>query len=147
MKNDRRKKWAKPINVGAAMADMAMLLLVFFMTTTTTEPPKGVEVEPPAGVVQPAEQESLYITVSKYGNYYCDGEPATLDSIRDILALRGYEKDTPVSITADKNLNYNLISDLLKVLQEGDFLNITFMAEEKITKGLNESVNQNKENR
>lgn len=136
MKNrDAKKRGVREISVGAAMADMAMLLLVFFMTTTTTEPPKGVEVEPPSGVVEPAEQESLYITISKQGLYYCDGEPATLDSIRDTLALRAHEKETPVSITADKALDYSYISNLLAVLRQGDFLNVTFMAQERPGQG------------
>ncbi len=123
-------KWIKPISVGAAMADMALLLLVFFMATTTTEPPRGVEVEPPVGIVEPAEQEGINITVSADGACYLDGELMTLENIGDILALRAYEKVTPVSITADRNLDYQMISDLLKKLQSGDFLNVTFMAEE-----------------
>ena len=131
VKKEIKKMKVKSVSVGAAMADMAMLLLIFFMTTTTTEPPQGVELDPPAGIVKSAEQESLYITVSKFGRYYCDGEPVTLERIKDILALRSYEKETPVSITADKNLEYKIISKLLKTLQEGDFLNVTFMAEEK----------------
>ncbi|MDH5718244.1 MAG: biopolymer transporter ExbD [Spirochaetia bacterium] len=133
IKKEFKKIKVKSVSVGAAMADMAMLLLIFFMTTTTTEPPQGVELDPPAGIVKSAEQESLYITVSKFGQYYCDGEPVTLERIKDILALRSYEKETPVSITADKNLKYQYISELLKTLQEGDFLNVTFMAEEKST--------------
>ncbi len=131
MNKKLNKAGVKSISVGAAMADMAMLLLVFFMTTTTTEPPKGVDVEPPSGLVEPAEQESLYITISRQGQYYCDGEAINLDNIRDLLALRAYEKEIPVSITADKNLDYSFVSDLMDVLKEGDFLNVTFMAEER----------------
>ncbi len=126
-----RKISVKPVTVGAAMADMAMLLLVFFMTTTTTEPPAGVDVEPPSGYVQPAEQESLYITVSTEGALYCDGQAVTMQALRNILAFRAHEKETPVSITADKNLDYGIVSGLLKTLQQSGFLNVTFMAEEK----------------
>ena len=58
-------KKLKPVSIGSAMADMALLLLVFFMATTTTEPPRGVEVELPKALTQGAEQDSLYITVSR----------------------------------------------------------------------------------
>lgn len=112
------------------MADLAMLLLVFFMTTTSSEPPKGVEVEMPKGLVEAADQESIYITISKQGAYYCDGALASLDSIQDTLALRGNERETPVSITADKDLPFLPISQLLAVLREADFLNVTFMGNE-----------------
>jgi len=53
----------RPLTIGSAMADLALLLLVFFMASTTTEPPKGVEVVIPKGTTQGAEQDSLYLTI------------------------------------------------------------------------------------
>jgi biopolymer transport protein ExbD len=121
----------KSASIGSAMADMALLLLVFFMATTTTEPPKGVEVELPAAETSGAEQDSVYITVSNRGEYYFDGKKSTLSEISDYLAMRQSEKDRVVSVTADKNLDYSVVSRLMGVLKEQDFLNVVFMSQQR----------------
>ncbi|MBN1500850.1 MAG: biopolymer transporter ExbD [Spirochaetes bacterium] len=119
---------------GASMADIALLLLVFFMVTTSTEPPKGAEVELPTAVTQGAEQDTLYITISKNENIFFDGRTIQLSELQDELLLRGLEKDRSISITADKSLPYESIQKVLNVLQESDFLNIVFMSEPKAEK-------------
>ncbi len=119
----------KTISIGTAMADMALLLLVFFMASTSTEPPKGVEVELPMARPQAAEQESLYVTISKQGDLYLDGKATNLKELYDNLAMRQSEKDNIVSITADKNLDYKIIREVIAVLQKQDFLNVVFMSE------------------
>ncbi len=121
----------RPIAIGASMADMALLLLVFFMATTTTEPPKGVEVNLPRALTSGAEQDNLYITVSARGTIYFEGHIVSISELNDSLANRQREKDKTVAITADKNLNYSIISEMLSVLQDQDFLNIVFMSEPK----------------
>ncbi len=121
----------RPFSLGASAADLAMLLLVFFMATTSTEPPKSVEIDLPKGKTESAEQDTLYITLSKNNQVYFDGRLSSIEDIRDQLALRGGEKDRSVSITADKNLNYSSISSILGVLREYDFLNILFMSQPK----------------
>ncbi|MCX7678063.1 MAG: biopolymer transporter ExbD [Spirochaetes bacterium] len=119
----------KPIAIGTSMADLALLLLVFFMASTSTEPPPGVEVNLPFAETQGAEQESIYITVSRDGELYYDGRKATLQEIYDNLAMRHAEKDKIVSITADKNLEYQKVAEVLSILRSQDFLNIVFMAQ------------------
>lgn len=121
----------RPFSLGASAADLAMLLLVFFMATTSTEPPKSVEIDLPKGRTESAEQDTLYITIAKNNQVYFDGRLSSIDDIRDQLALRGGEKDRPVSITADKNLNYSSVSGILAILREYDFLNILFMSQSK----------------
>jgi len=121
----------RPFSLGASAADLAMLLLVFFMATTSTEPPKSVEIDLPKGKTESAEQDTLFITISKNNQIYFDGRLSSIDDIRDQLALRGGEKDRPISITADKNLNYSSISSILGTLREFDFLNILFMSQPK----------------
>jgi biopolymer transport protein ExbD len=122
-------KKLKIVSLGSAMADMALLLLVFFMATTTTEPPKGVEVDIPKAVTTGAEQDSLYISIGKDGRIYFEGNPISIDYLGDQLAMRGGEIDRPVAITADKNLDYRIVGEVLNILQEKEFLNIVFMSE------------------
>ncbi len=126
-KNKRNK--LAIVSMGAAMADIALLLLVFFMATTTTEPPKGVSVVLPKAKTQGAEQDSIYVSVSNQGQYFYDGHVVNLKELRDQLEMRKGEKDRVVAITADKNLDYKIVKDLLDLLRELDFLNIVFMAE------------------
>ena len=111
------------------MADMALLLLVFFMASTSTEPPKGVEVELPVAKTRGAEQESLYVTISKQGELFLDGKATSLEGLGVSLAFRQSEKSHIVSITADKSIKYDLISQVLGVLRKEDFLNIVFVSE------------------
>jgi len=120
-------KRLKAVSAGASMADMAMLLLIFFMATTSTEPPKGVEVQLPQAKVEGAEQDSLYITVTEDA-VYLDSEMTTYSGLSDMLAMRSGETDRTVSITADKGLRYEKMSQVMKLLREHDFLNIVFMA-------------------
>jgi biopolymer transport protein ExbD len=119
----------RPISIGSAMADMALLLLVFFMVSTSTEPPQGVEVELPKAKTQGAEQDCLYLTIGRGRELSLDGKPVTLSQLHDVLAMRQGEKDRVVSITADKHLNYEVVSQVLTMLQEQDFLNVVFMSE------------------
>ena len=122
-------KKLKPIAIGSAMADMAMLLLIFFMATTTTEPPKGVDVDLPIAQSQGTEQDSIYITIGKKGRIYIDGEQVTLAQLGDILVTRQGEKSNPVALSADKNLDYKIVKSVLSVLQNHDFLNFVFMSQ------------------
>ena len=129
MNNRSFLKKLKPISMGSAMADMAMLLLVFFMATTSTEPPKGVDVDIPFAKTEGAEQDSIYITIGKSGKIYIDNSLVTLEQLGDTLITRHGEKSNSVSVTADKNLDYKIVSDVLNVLQEKDFLTIMFMSQ------------------
>lgn len=121
----------KPISIGASMADLAMLLLIFFMTATSTEPPQGAEVELPKAKTEGAEQDSLYVTLSKDNRLYFDGRVVNNDEFQDLLQIRKSERDRVVAVTADKNLRYEDVNRLLKVLQQNDFLNVVFMSESK----------------
>ena len=118
-------------SLGASAADMAMLLLVFFMATTTAEPPKGVTVDLPQALTQGAEQDSIYISISKDGIVYLDGKETSMSELSDQLALRQNEKDRIVSITADKDLDYAVIANVINVLRQYDFLNVMFIANPK----------------
>ena len=128
----------RTISIGSAMADMALLLLVFFMASTSTEPPSGVSLELPRARTQGAEQESIYITISREGDVYIDGRKTTTEDLQDSLAMRQSEKDRVVSITADKNLNYEVIAGVLSILRSQDFLNIVFMSESRKETGARE---------
>ncbi len=119
----------RPFALGSSAADMAMLLLVFFMATTSSEPPRGVEVELPRAVTEGAEQDSLYISISRQGDLYFDGKLTGMEDLRDQLVIRRGEKDRIVSITADKNLDYSVVAQVMQVLRQYDFLNIVFMSE------------------
>lgn len=119
----------RPIAIATAMSDMALLLLIFFMATTTTEPTKGKDVDLPVSVTRGAEQDNIYITITRQKEILMNGKPVTLEEVNNNLALRQSEKDKVVAIIADKSLNYSLVSELLLVLQDQDFLNIIFMSQ------------------
>jgi biopolymer transport protein ExbD len=80
-------------------------------------------------VTQGAEQDNIYITITKQKEIIMDGTTVTFEELNNNLALRQSEKDKVVAIIADKNLNYSLVAELLLVLQDQDFLNIIFMSQ------------------
>lgn len=131
MKIDSFISKLKPVAIGTSMADMALLLLVFFMVSTSTEPPRGAVVDLPEAVTRNAEQEGVYITISNDGAIFYDGKKTSIDDLRDSLAVRRPEKDRPVSVTADRNLPYRQVRELLSTLRDLDFLNIIFMADSR----------------
>lgn len=129
MLGNKRRSKLEIISMGAAMADIALLLLVFFMATTSTEPPKGVVVELPRAQTKGADQDTIYISISRTGEYYYEGRRVSLASLSDELAMRQSESDRLVAITADKELAYQKVSRLLELLKKKRFLNILFMAQ------------------
>ena len=131
MANNSILKKLKPISIGSAMADMALLLLIFFMATTSTEPPKGVDVELPKAKSKAAEQDSHYITIGKNKALYVNGTQIAIQDLGDWLDMRANEKNNVVAITADKGLQYKEVGAVLTILQQKDFLNIVFMSESR----------------
>jgi len=129
MKPNSMLKRLRPISIGSAMADLALLLLVFFMATTTTEPPKGVEVELPTAKTVGAEQDAIYVTIARNGALYVDGVQVNMLQFADMLDMRQAERDHTVSITADKTLDYSQVSRVLNVLRDREFLNVVFMSQ------------------
>ena len=122
-------KKLKMISIGSAMADMALLLLVFFMVTTTSEPPQGVEVKLPKAVTSGADQDSLYVTITAGGDVYFDSIKVNLRQLGDQVAMRAGESDRVVAVTADKDLSYGKVWEVLEVFRSHNFLNVVFMSE------------------
>lgn len=129
MKYQSRLSRLSVVSIGSAMADMALLLLIFFMAATTSEPPQGVDVEMPKAVTEGAEQDTIYISVSSDGTVYVEGEKSSLEGLNDFLAMHGAERDKTVSVTADRNLPYKTVREVLETLRSRDFLNVIFMAQ------------------
>ncbi|MFW6365980.1 MAG: ExbD/TolR family protein, partial [Spirochaetota bacterium] len=96
---------------------------------TTSEPPQGVDVEMPKAVTEGAEQDTIYISVSSDGTVYVEGEKSSLEGLNDFLAMHGAERDKTVSVTADRNLPYKTVREVLETLRSRDFLNVIFMAQ------------------
>ena len=132
MKRNRSRK-LKVASFASAMADMAFLLLVFFMASTSTEPPRGVEVDLPKAETQGAEQDSIYVSITAYGDIYFEGNPVSIEQLSDGLAMRGGEMDQPVAVTADKTLDYSIVANVLDVFSQNEFLNVIFMSEPRKT--------------
>ncbi len=118
----------KPVTIGSAMADIALLLIVFFMATIS-EPPKGDVVELPVAKTQSADLDCFYLTLSKSGNIYFENEKVTLQELYDSLAMRVAERDKVVAFSADRDINYKEVAIVLTVLQELEFLNVVFMSQ------------------
>lgn len=129
MRYESRLSKLRGVSIGSAMADMALLLLIFFMAATTSEPPQGVDVTLPQSHTEGAEQDTIYLSISAQNIIYVDGEKSSKDNLRDYLAVHAGERDKTVSVSADKDLPYKAVNEVLDILRERDFLNVVFMAQ------------------
>jgi biopolymer transport protein ExbD len=108
--------------------DVAFLLLIFFMTTTSFKPPEPIEVKLPSSHVeiQVPESNVIVISVGKDGSLAfqegLDAINASLVQMSDmktlILNKRAANPRLRFAIRADKDAQFGVMSDLMKVLQE-----------------------------
>jgi biopolymer transport protein ExbD len=108
--------------------DVAFLLLIFFMTTTSFKPPAPIEVQLPSSHVeiQVPESNVIVISVGRDGELAfqegLDALNAAIVQMSDmktlILNKRAGKPGLRFAIRADKNAQFGVMSDLMKVMQE-----------------------------
>jgi len=114
-----RKRLMAEINV-VPYIDVMLVLLVIFMITAPLLT-QGVQVDLPkaaANPVNPADRETLVVSVDRKGNYFLDDRemdaPALQAKVAAILRLR---PQTPVLIRGDLNVAYNEVVKVMVLLQ------------------------------
>ena len=112
------------------MADLAFLLLIFFMAATNTETPKSVEVELPVGKTQGAEQESIFVSITRDEQLYYEGEKISPDALKSKLGFQT-NKEKVIALTGDRNVSYRKISQIINMLKDEGFLKVVFLAQER----------------
>ncbi|MBL7996463.1 biopolymer transporter ExbD [bacterium] len=138
------------------MVDVAFLLLTFFMLATTFRPPEEVSVTVPDSHSQlklpVANVITLSITKEKriwmdvdaqvvrakiFGVDYAQkaGKEITIDELASLinkarlenLAIRGAQGAMRVVIKADKDADYDVVSDIIDILQKTKITTVNFI--------------------
>ncbi len=138
------------------MVDVAFLLLTFFMLTTTFRPPEEVSVSVPDSHSQLKLPAANVITISVtkdkriwmdvdaqvvrakiFGIDYAQkaGKEITIDELSNLinkarlenLAIRGAQGAMRVVLKADKDADYEVVSDIIDILQKTKITTVNFI--------------------
>ena len=114
-----RKRLMAEINV-VPYIDVMLVLLVIFMITAPLLT-QGVQVDLPkaaANPVNPADNETLVVTVDRKGDYFLDDRPIDPEALQSkVAAILRLRPKTPVMIRGDLNVPYNEVVKAMVVLQ------------------------------
>ena len=110
------------------LIDVVFLLIIFFMVTTTFNNFGSVQIDLPSSTIQQTDKtKSIEIIIDKDGNYHIseDGK-ITQIQFSEIDSYLKTAKEATVS--ADKNLKYQVIMDVITKIKENgvDNLGLTF---------------------
>ena len=110
------------------LIDVVFLLIIFFMVTTTFNNFGSVQVDLPSSTIQQTDKtKSIEIIIDKDGNYHIseDGK-ITQIQFSEIDSYLKTAKEATVS--ADKNLKYQVIMDVITKIKENgvDNLGLSF---------------------
>ncbi len=110
------------------LIDVVFLLIIFFMVTTTFNNFGSVQIDLPSSTIQQTDKtKSMEIIIDKDGNYHIseDGK-ITQIQFSEIDSYLKTAKEATVS--ADKNLKYQVIMDVITKIKENgvDNLGLSF---------------------
>jgi biopolymer transport exbD protein len=110
------------------LIDVVFLLIIFFMVTTTFNNFGSVQIDLPSSTIQQTNKtKSIEIIIDKDGNYHIseDGK-ITQIQFSEIDSYLKTAKEATVS--ADKNLKYQVIMDVITKIKENgvDNLGLSF---------------------
>lgn len=118
------------------LVDVAFLLLTFFMMTTSFKPPEAVEIQLPEShaTVKLPSKNIIMLSLGKNGELFigadntggrmdipgADGDTRILpgDLRSAMMQLRSANPSLRTVIKADQDVEYGLIEDVMKALQE-----------------------------
>jgi len=121
----RRERFDK-MNV-VPFIDIVLVLLVIVLATATFVTNQSIKVDlPSSSSKQNEEKKSIKITVEKDGTYSYDSEILPLDLIKKKLLKLDPKKDL-VSLNMDKSSEFRYFVDIIDILKNKDFENISII--------------------
>ncbi|WP_022820165.1 ExbD/TolR family protein [Fusobacterium russii] len=119
-----RKKRASVQPDLTPLIDVVFLLIIFFMVTTTFNNFGSIQVDLPSSTIEKTDKnKSIEIIIDKDGLYYIS-DNGKINPI-DFDKLDTYLKDVKqTTISADKNLKYQTIMDLITKIKENGVENL-----------------------
>ena len=110
------------------LIDVVFLLIIFFMVTTTFNNFGSVQIDLPSSTIQQTDKtKSIEIIIDKDGNYHIS-EDGKITQIQ-FSEIDSYLKTAnEATVSADKNLKYQVIMDVITKIKENgvDNLGLSF---------------------
>ena len=110
------------------LIDVVFLLIIFFMVTTTFNNFGSVQIDLPSSTIQQTDKtKSIEIIIDKDGNYHIS-EDGRITQIQ-FSEIDSYLKTAKeATVSADKNLKYQVIMDVITKIKENgvDNLGLSF---------------------
>ncbi len=126
----RRKAKVGSVIPTASMADISFLLLVFFMVSTVFVRYRGIPVNLPEAEKIEMRRHIAHVWIDKNGSIMIDDQVLALDQVATVLHARVLDdRRLIVSIKADGDAPFGLLSDLLQELRRVDALRVNFATE------------------
>ena len=129
MKFSRKAKVVSVVPT-ASMADISFLLLVFFMVSTVFVRHRGIPVSmPEAEKIEKLENRRIvtHIWIDAKGNINIDDQTLGLDQVGKLMwAKMTADPRTIVSLKADADATFGLVSDVLEELRKVEALRVNF---------------------
>ncbi len=119
------------LNITPLVDIMLVLLAILMVTTPIIEYEENISL-PQGSKVQSVEKMSdLVIRMDKNRNIYIQKEKYEFDTFADSFAMLSskFPKDTVVYIKADKNLIYDDVMYLLKVLKDSSYTKVSLVTD------------------
>ncbi len=108
--------------------DIMLVLLTIVLTTSTFIKAGLLPVElPKASEKQSESIDSLIIEIDIEGRIYLNSKPVNLKDLKE--STKSFDKTTPVTIRADKNIVLQVFVDVLDVVKKAGFEKVTLQTE------------------
>ncbi len=122
-------KQISEINLTPLMDLTFILLITFIITFPLLE--QGIPVNLPEGKAQDLEPEQSHtVTLKKNGELYFDNSGVSIaDLERRLAAVRAVNPSASVMVRADKQIIYDRVVDILKLLKEAGISNMALVTE------------------
>ncbi len=117
----------KSINI-IPFVDIMLVLLTIVLTTSTFVKAGLLPVELPGASEKQSESiEPLIIEINIEGKIYLHSKPVNLNDLKG--TIKSFDKTTPVSIRADKNIVLQVFVDVLDIVKQTGFEIVTLQTE------------------
>ncbi len=113
----------------APMIDAVFLLLIFFLVATMLKKvDRDIDVTPPqseSAVRRPAEDKSLVIGISKEGDLFLDGEPASVNGLHlSLRELAEIDATRQIRLDADEAAPFRRVAEVMDACQFRNLSNV-----------------------
>lgn len=109
--------------------DIMLVLLTIVLTTSTFVAQGTIPMELPkaAAVVEGKALKTLSIEIDRRGNLYCNSAPLSLADLAP--SLGSFDRETPVSISADREIALQAFVEVMDVIKSEGFKRVSLRTE------------------